>query len=72
MFADSISVHFTLFYFLAPSAAGKILGGVCSVSGVILITPLLPIIYNKFDRFQKLEDNKLTARHRSRASVKLR
>ena len=30
-------------------------GGVCSVSGVLLITPFLPIIFNKFNRFQELE-----------------
>jgi len=32
---------------------GKISGGICSVSGVLLITPFLPIIFNKFNRFQQ-------------------
>jgi len=41
---------------LAPTTlGGKIAGGVCSVSGVLLITPFLPIIFNKFERFQQLE-----------------
>lgn len=34
-------------------SGGKISGGICSVSGVLLITPFLPIIFNKFNRFQQ-------------------
>lgn len=52
--------------------AGKIVGGVCSVSGVVLITPLLPIIFNRFDRFQKLADNETKARYRYRPSIKVK
>ena len=43
---------------LISLTAGKIVGGACSLSGVVLITPLLPIIFNKFSRFQKLEESK--------------
>ena len=43
---------------LISLTAGKIVGGACSLSGVVLITPLLPIIFNKFSRFQNLEDSK--------------
>lgn len=42
---------------MAPTTlGGKITGGICSVSGVLLITPFLPIIFNKFNRFQQLEN----------------
>ena len=51
-------LYLTELHFLLFSAGGKILGGLCTISGVIFITPLLPIIYNKFVRFQKLEDSK--------------
>ena len=47
--------------FLGHFTAGKLVGGACSISGVVLITPLLPIIFNKFNRFQKLEDSKKLA-----------
>lgn len=37
---------------------GKITGGVCSVSGALLITPFLPIIFEKFNRYQQQEEFK--------------
>ncbi|XP_073254148.1 shaker-related potassium channel tsha2-like isoform X2 [Porites lutea] len=47
---------------LVPTTlGGKITGGMCSVSGVLLITPFLPIIFNKFNRFQELEKECSTA-----------
>ncbi|XP_068753499.1 uncharacterized protein [Montipora capricornis] len=52
--------------------AGKLVGGICCLSGVFLITPLLPIIYNKFDRFQRLEQNKTKARYHYRPSIKVK
>jgi len=57
--------QFSFSFSLAPLTAGKIVGGACSLSGVILITPLLPIIFNKFSRFQKLEDSKPISQCRS-------
>lgn len=47
--------------FLLLFSGGKITGGMCSVSGVLLITPFLPIIFNKFNRFQELEKESSTA-----------
>ena len=44
-------------------------GGICSVSGVLLITPFLPIIVNKFNRFQQqaeLETNPTGAKQGTR------
>ena len=44
-------------------------GGICSVSGVLLITPFLPIIVNKFNRFQQqaeLEINPTVAKQGKR------
>ncbi|KAL9971258.1 hypothetical protein ACROYT_G023764 [Oculina patagonica] len=56
---------------LVPSTlAGKIVGGACSISGVVLITPLLPIIFNKFNRFQKLEDSKILSQCRPTEEAK--
>ena len=40
-------------------------GGICSVSGVLLITPFLPIIVNKFNRFQQQAETNLTAAKQS-------
>lgn len=44
---------------MAPKTlGGKITGGVCSVSGALLITPFLPIIFEKFNRYQQQEEFK--------------
>ncbi len=59
----SLPVIYSLFWLSdCCFAGGKIAGSLCSVSGVLLITPFLPIIFDKFNRFQLQEETSPTAK----------
>lgn len=67
MYQEGILQHKTDYsnkFFLSP--AGKLVGSTCAISGVLLIVPLLPIIYERWQRYYQLdqEGKRIRAGHK--------